>query len=87
MQRVRQLAPPSRKRSLTWPATPAPPHHSPPHRSIFAVLGHPGSQAQWPDVVALRHWREDTGGCRTPKPEHGSVNLKQLLWEKSALLR
>lgn len=54
---------------------------------IFAALGHPGSQASWPGVEVLRHWRENTGGCRDPRPEHGSINLKQLLWENSPLLR
>lgn len=56
-------------------------------RRIFCGLGHPGSQAAWPDVEHLRHWREDTGGCRQRRPEHGSINLKQLLWENSPLLR
>ncbi|KAL4425063.1 hypothetical protein ABPG77_001841 [Micractinium sp. CCAP 211/92] len=54
---------------------------------IFAALGHPGSQTPWVHLDSLRHWREDTGGCRTRKPEHGSVNLKQMLWENSPLLR
>ncbi|PSC68202.1 calcium-translocating P-type PMCA-type [Micractinium conductrix] len=54
---------------------------------IFTALGHPGTQSQWADLESLRHWRDNTGGCRTPKPVHGSVNLKQLLWENSPLLR
>lgn len=70
---------------LTLPLSrPFPP---PSRRSIFAALGHPGTQSQWAGIESLRHWRDNTGGCRQPKPEHGSVNLKQLLWENSPLLR
>lgn len=54
---------------------------------IFAGLGHPGTQCPWPGVHLLRHWRDDTGGCRQRKPEHGSTNLKQMVWENSPLLR
>lgn len=54
---------------------------------IFAALGQPETQSPWPDVVHLRHWRDDTGGCRQRNPEHGSLNLKQHLWENSPLLR
>ncbi len=54
---------------------------------IFTALGHPNTHTPWPDVASLRHWRDDTGGCRQPRPEHGSVNLKQMLWENSPLLR
>ena len=52
---------------------------------IFAALGPPG--AQWPDIESLRHWRDNTGGCRGRRPEHGSINLKQMLWDNSPLLR
>ena len=69
------------------PASPAPHHLAAPARSIFAALGHPGTQTAWPAIESLRHWREDTGGCRQPRADHGSINLKQLLWENSPLLR
>jgi hypothetical protein len=69
-------------------STPSPltPPSFPPCR-IFVALGHPGTQAQWAHLDSLRHWRDDTQSCRTPKPEHGSINLKQMLWENSPLLR
>ncbi|KAL4855931.1 Cyclin-dependent kinase E-1 [Chlorella vulgaris] len=54
---------------------------------IFAALGQPETQSPWPDVIHMRHWRDDTGGCRQRNPEHGSLNLKQHLWENSPLLR
>jgi hypothetical protein len=71
----------------SWLLIPPLPFPAPPPCRIFCGLGHPGSQAEWPGVEHLRHWREDTGGCRQRRPEHGSINLKQLLWENSPLLR
>ncbi|KAK2080706.1 hypothetical protein QBZ16_000560 [Prototheca wickerhamii] len=55
-------------------------------RCIFTVMGHP-SAADWGDLEALAHWRDNTDNVRVRRPEHGSRPLNQHLWEGSPLLR